>query len=118
EQPLCDETLNRVNITCDTADEVAGALLIMESQREFLNVRIDSSSQIVGNPLGNAGRQVFFDITGDRIQQSNCQYGHARETQHWQFIVPHDGLDPLSGCGMAFPGSQYVIKDDFQRPWL
>jgi len=51
QQSIRYKALDRIDVIRRSADQVAGALLIMKCQRQFLNVRVNRPSQIVCNPL-------------------------------------------------------------------
>ena len=68
------------------ADQVSGSLFVVIRQRHSLNVEIERAAQIVGDPLADAGREVFFCVGANRVQRAMAQHRHAGEIQDGEFV--------------------------------
>src|SRR5206468_5004429 len=63
QQTLGDETLNGIDVTGHTADQITGPLLVVKGQRQLLDMRVQRPSQVVADPLRHAGSEIFFCVT-------------------------------------------------------
>jgi len=118
EQTAADEALNIVDVTGHSADQVAGAILVVEGERQPLHVRVDRAAQIVGDPLPDAGGQVLFGIGRNRVENGDQQNGDAGELHGREFVGAEDVLDEERNARFAGASFEYFIEDDLQRPRL
>ena len=110
--------MNGIDVARDPTDQIAGALLIVKRKRQPLNMGIDGSPEIVGDPLPNARGEVFFCVGADGIQHRNCQNRNTSELEHGQFVSPEKCVNTLHDPRMARARTQHIIQNNFQRPGL
>ena len=77
QQARGDKTLDIVHVAGDAADQVSGPLVVMERQRKPLYVGIKRAPQIKGDPLPDAGGEVFFRVRRDGIERRNEHHRQA-----------------------------------------
>ena len=112
EQRIRDQTLNRVDVAGNAANQIAGPFLIMERKRKALNVVVNNSPQIVHDPLADRSRQNIFEVGTDSAKDRDAEHREYREVQDCQFVAsePCHGLGQPLGHGLR---SENVIEDNF-----
>ena len=86
----CNKALNGIDVARDAADQVARAFLVMERQRQSLDVRVESASQVVRHPLRDACRQILFNVGANRVQCGNGENADARKLQDRHFVAARE----------------------------
>ncbi len=113
-----DETLNGIDVAGDSSDQITRAILIVKCEREFLDVKVDGPSQVVADPLRDTGREIFFEIAGNGIQQRDPQHRQARKLQENYLVRPSQPAEPVHDRGVTLASAQHIVEHDFQRPRL
>ena len=76
--------MHGVNIASHAADQVAGLLVIVISERQPLDLRVEGTPQVVHYPLAGAGGEVLLRVAASRSGDGDDQRGGCREAQNSQ----------------------------------
>ena len=80
-KPGDNEGLDGIDVDGDTADKVAGGLLIVIGKRETLDMGVNRPPQIVGDPLADVGGEVLFGVGAQRVSNGDEEDGDAGEDE-------------------------------------
>ena len=80
-----------------------------------MDVVIEGTPHVVGNPLAYAGGEIFFDVATGTADDSDDDDRADRDIQDSEVVRPgnamHDGSQPAGHVLRIF--WEYVIQDDF-----
>ncbi len=112
-QGLRGEVLHGAHVIGDGADERPDLPPLVERQREALQVRVERLTQVVRDPLADAGRGVCARIPRRRLHERDADRGRHRRVEHRQRVAAAHQSAERGWEGYA---AQHRVEHHLQRP--
>jgi hypothetical protein len=112
------KTLNGVDVTRDTADQITRAFLVMERERQSLNVGIERTSQVVRHPLRNACSQILLNVGANCVQRCDGENPNAGKLQHRHLVGTGEVCQNVTKPALHGLALKKAIEHNLQRPRL
>ena len=110
------EVLDRGDVARDRRQERSRLLVVVERERQAMQVIVDAHAKVVSDPLADALGVIVVDVVGGRADCGDQDRGEPGQEREPHLVLRHRQIPQPAQPMRQRMAADHVVDDDLDRP--